>query len=206
MASNSPKFRDYFITINEGAPCYGEALEIVNSKLNKKCWAAIYHDKDKVIDEEGNAKPKKKHLHIVIELKNPVSFESMRTKFEGAHIETIKYKKSAYQYLLHNSPMSHEKYQYAFEEIITDHPEAVKATIESETFELFKENLFLRYIAEGIVTPYQFTKRFGLNAYRQYWKPYADMLTCLKDDPEMQRDLKDEIELLNKDEDRHMPF
>ena len=77
MPSNSPRSRDYFITINQGAKSYDEALEIVKS-LNTKLYAAIYHDKDilQEMDENGaiTEKPKRKHLHIVMELKNPISF------------------------------------------------------------------------------------------------------------------------------------
>ena len=193
MASNSPKFRDYFVTINEGAKCYDEALEIVKN-LNVKLYAAIYHDKDilREMDENGaiTEKPKRKHLHIVMELKNPVSFNSIQKKFEGAHIETIKYKKSAYQYLIHNSPKSKEKYQYSPDEIISNDLTAVKFAIETEDYEVFKENMWLRYMAEGTRTAYQFTKRFGLNVYKQYWKPYSEMLENLNRDEEMQHDLE----------------
>ena len=194
MPSNSPRSRDYFVTINEGAKCYGEALEIVKS-LNTKLYAAIYHDKDILQEKDENGviteKPKKKHLHIVLELKNPTSFNSMQNKFEGAHIEMPRYKKSAYQYLIHNSRNSREKYQYSPDEIISNDLTAVKFYIESEDYEIFKENMWLRYMAEGTRTPYQFTKRFGLNVYRQYWKPYSNMLKELDVDEEMQHDLED---------------
>ena len=193
MPSNSPRSRDYFITINQGAKSYDEALEIVKS-LNTKLYAAIYHDKDilQEMDENGaiTEKPKRKHLHIVMELKNPISFNSIQKKFEGAHIETIKYKKSAYQYLIHNSPKSKEKYQYSPDEIISNDLTAVKFAIESEDYEIFKENMWLRYMAEGTRTAYQFTKRFGLNVYKQYWKPYSEMLENLNRDEEMQHDLE----------------
>ena len=192
MGANSPKSRDFFITINQGAKCYGEALEIVKN-LNYKLYGFIVHDADVIVetDENGVTKytPKLTHIHIMLELKNPVSFNGMLNRFEGAHIEIPRFKKSAYQYLIHNTLNSKEKYQYPLERIISNDLQSVKFTIESETFELFKENNFLRYIAEGTRTPYQFTKRFGLNAYRQYWKPYADMLENLKVDKEMQIDL-----------------
>ena len=149
MQSNSPRSRDYFITINQGAKSYDEALEIVKS-LNTKLYAAIYHDKDILQEKDENGviteKPKKKHLHIVLELKNPTSFNSIQNKFEGAHIETPRYKKSAYQYLIHNSPRSKEKYQYSPDEIISNDLKAVKFYIESEDYEIFKENMWLRYI------------------------------------------------------------
>lgn len=203
MATNSPKYRDFFITINEGAPCYDDALEIVK-ELNYKIYALIVHDKDVIYDiETGVTTPKKTHKHIMFELKNPVSFNKMQERFAGAHIDIPKYKKSAYQYLLHNSPKSKgEKYQYDFEEIITNSPQELKSIIESETFELFKENLFLEYIADGTRTSYQFAKRFGLNAYKQYWKAYLDMIMNLNNDEEMQRDLK----AIEDARDNELPF
>lgn len=206
MGTNSPKYRDYFITINQGAPCYENALEIVKEQ-NFKLYALIVHDKDILItqdEETGEYKqePKKTHKHIVLEVKNPVSFQAMQNRFEGAHIETIRYKKSAYQYLVHNSLSSKEKYQYDANEIISNDLNAVKFAIQTENFEPFKENMWLRYMAEGTRTPYQFTKRFGLNVYKQYWKPYSDMLSNLNDDKEMQADFE-EIERQIEDE---LPF
>lgn len=201
--ANSPKYRDYFITINEGAECYETALDIVK-ELNYKVYALIVHDKDKVFNEKtGEYEPKKVHKHIMMELKNPVSFAKMQERFKGSHIEIPKYKKSAYQYLVHNSPLSKgEKYQYDFSEIITNAPQELKIIIESETFELFKENMFLEYIADGTRTSYQFAKRFGLNAYKQYWKVYQEMLITLNEDKEMQRDL----ELIIQERENDLPF
>lgn len=200
MGTNSPKFRDYFITINKGAPCYEDALEIVK-ETNYKLFGLIVHDKDVLIEQDettGEMKqtPKAVHKHIVLEVKNPVSFEAMKNRFQGAHIETIKFKKSAYQYLVHNSPKSKEKYQYTTDEIISNDLQAVKFAIETEDFEVFKENNWLRYIAEGTRTAYQFTKRFGLNVYKQYWKAYADMLENLNTDEEMQADYRDMLKTI----------
>lgn len=190
MGSNSPKFRDYFITINEGAPCYENALQIVK-ELNVKLYAFIIHDKDIQLDENGAVLgPKKKHVHIMVEVENPISFQAMQKRFQGAHIEVPKYKKSAYQYLIHNLPTAREKYQYPLEDIISNDIAAIKYIIESETFELFQENKFLVYIAEGTRTPYQFVKRFGLNVYKQYWNAYKDMLALLDQDEEMKHDLQ----------------
>jgi len=189
MATNSPKYRDFFITINEGAESYENALEIVK-ELNIKLYALIVHDKDILLDEEGQLLgPKKKHKHIMLEVKNPISFTAMQDRFKGAHIEIPKYKKSAYQYLLHNLPSAREKYQYPLDDIISNDIQSIKLIIESETFELFQENKFLIYIAEGVRTPYQFVKRFGLNAYKQYWQPFREMLYQLESDEEMKQDL-----------------
>lgn len=201
MGTNSPKFRDFFITINEGAPCYDEALEIVK-ELNIKLYALIVHDKDILYNDNGECLgPKKTHKHIMLEVNNPLSFSAMQKRFPGAHIEIPKYKKSAYQYLIHNLPSAKEKYQYPLNDIITNDISAIKFIIESETFELFQENKFLLYIAEGVRTPYQFVKRFGLNVYRQYWNPYRDMLSQLDYDEEMKTDLS--MLLANNDD---LPF
>lgn len=203
MATNSPKYRDFFITINKGAECYEDALEIVK-ELNYKLYALILHDKDTLIDEDGTLTPKKEHKHLMFELKNPVSFNKMQERFKGAHIIVPKYKKSAYQYLVHNSPNSKgEKYQYSLDEIITNDKQQIEYIIETEDSELFRQNKFLVYIAEGTRTAYQFVKRFGLDAYKQYWKPYEDMLRNLESDEEMQRDLQ---ALINKIDDDDLPF
>lgn len=198
----SPKYRDFFITINEGATCYDSASDIVLS-LNYKLYALIKHDKDVLINEDGLQVPKKTHLHIVVELKNPISFESMQNKFEGAHIDTIKYKKAAYQYLIHNRPNAREKYQYDCNEIVSNNLYAVKESIEAEEgLRIFKENQFLLYICEGITTPYQFVKAFGLNVYKQYWKAYNDMLIISMTDEDMQHDM----ELIKKAMMEDLPF
>ena len=62
--------------------------------------------------------------------------------------------------------------------------------------------MWLRYMAEGTRTAYQFTKRFGLNVYKQYWKPYSEMLENLNKDEEMQHDLE-ALETAMEDE---LPF
>lgn len=203
----SPKNRDYFITINKESEAFGDVEERVKA-LNSKIYAIILHDKDilSVLNNETGVveeTPKREHYHVMVELKNPISFESMRNKFPGAHIEVPKYKKSAYQYLLHNSKYSKEKYQYDFSEIITNAPIVVKDTIENETMEQFHETQFLLYIVEGTITTYQFVKRFGLSAYKQYWSAYQDMIRNLENDEEMQRDynkLKMDLDL------RELPF
>lgn len=202
MANNSPKYRDFFITINKGAECYDEVLEIIG-ELNIKLYALITHDKDVLISEDGTTKPKQEHKHIMLELKNPVSFAKMQERFKHAHIEIPKYKKSAYQYLIHNSPNSKgEKYQYSLDEIITNDFLQVEYIVKTEESELFKQNQFLIYIAEGTTTQYRFVKRFGLDAYRQYWKTYEDMIRNLEFDQEMQEDLKQ----IKQQIDEELPF
>lgn len=203
--ANSPKYRDFFITINKEADCYENVLEIVK-ELNFKLYAYIVHDKDELIDKETGEHQghKPTHKHIMLELKNPVSFNAMQKRFAGAHIDIPKYKKSAYQYLIHNSPRSKgEKYEYSLDEIITNDVAQVKYIIETETNELFIETKFLVYMVEGVRTPYQFAKRFGLNAYKQYWHAFNDMLAQVKEDEDMQKDIEELQRDMLKDD---LPF
>lgn len=205
MSTNSPKYRNYFITANQGAECYADLLERAKEE-NTTLYALIVHDKDVKIAEDGTAKPKETHKHLALELKNPVSFNAIQKRFEGAHIEVMKYKKSTYQYLLHNSPKSGDKYQYAFEEIMSSNPDEVKRIIESEEIEVFQENLFLRYIVQGTRTHYQFVKRFGLTAAKQYWKEYERLLHDMYEDTEMQEDMEAMKAALENDLDERFPM
>lgn len=91
--ANSPKYRDFFITINKDAESYENALEIVK-ELNYKVYALIVHDKDTIVNEDGTTEPKKVHKHIMLELNNPVSFNAMQKRFKGAHLDIPKYKKA----------------------------------------------------------------------------------------------------------------
>lgn len=193
----APKFRDFFITCFESADCYKNIESIIKSKCNYKLYGYILHNKD--IEEDGT--PKRKHYHIVMELKNPVTMQSMIDKFKGAHIEKVMYKKSAYAYLIHGTIQSHEdgKHQYDVNEIISNNLDQVKTDIQSFDNELFYENRFLRYIAEGTITPYQFVKRFGLMAYKQYYKAYIEVYHTLQTDTEMQRDLELEIQHMKQE-------
>ena len=202
----SPKSRDYMVTINEGAECFDNALEIVK-EMNVVLYAFIVHDKDKEILDDGSVVDKKLHKHIVIELKNPITFQSMQNHFKGAHIDLLKYKKAAYQYLIHNRPNAKEKYQYPVEDILSNNLSSVKRALEAEEgLRLFNEREFLRYIAEGITSPYQFTKAFGLNVYKQYWRPYKEMLDEINVDPVMKRDLEEMKAILEKELDDDLPF
>lgn len=83
---SSPKYRDYFITINKSAECYEEIEQIIQT-CNYKLYGLITHDKDYKV-ENDNLIPKETHKHLMIELKNPVSFDSMKNKFKG---HTLKY-------------------------------------------------------------------------------------------------------------------
>ena len=80
-SSNSPKYRDFFITINESAECYNDIEEIIKD-LNVNVYALIVHDKDilEQTDKETGELvqiPKKVHKHLMLELKNPISFNSI---------------------------------------------------------------------------------------------------------------------------------
>ena len=139
--------------------------------MRHELYALIVHDKD--VMEDGQLK--KTHKHLVLELVNPIAFTSMQKHFKGAHIEPIKYKKSAYQYLIHNSLTSKEKYQYPLTDIISNNFELVKEIIESEEVETFNESKVLLYYHQGITTQYLFFKHFGIETTKKYWQTYKQL-------------------------------
>lgn len=179
MSEKSERSRLFLITAHQNAACFCQMQEILtDGKFD--LWALIKHDKD--IEEDGTLTPP--HWHAIIECPNARTFNSVRKQFEGAHIEIPNYKKSTYQYLLHNSPNSKEKYQYDFEKIISNSPESVKDIINSEEYEPFLENKVNEYIVDGTTTVFRFTQRFGFDQFSKYWKSYEMYWRGVKDDTE----------------------
>lgn len=200
MSANSPRAREYLITINQGAKCYDEVEEIIKNKCNYSIYALITHDKDESIDDNGETHIKQAHKHAVVELKNAVSFNSMQSRFEGAHIEPMKYRKSAYQYLIHNTPNSKEKYRYSLDDIITNNRDEIEVIINSEWLEPFVDSLIPKYIAQGTTTLYGFFKRFGNEVYNKYRFIYFDLVNQWQQgiDPQLNIDVKEWQEIIKK--------
>lgn len=188
MSEKSDRSRLFFLTAHKNAPCF-EHMEEILKDGKFELYALILHDKD--IEEDGTITPP--HWHAVLECPNARTFNAIRKQFEGAHIVIPDYKKSTYQYLLHNSPNSKEKYQYDFEKIISNSPESVKAIIESEEYEPFQVNRVNEYIVEGTTTAFRFNNRFGFDQYCKYWKNFYLYYKEVINDTEAQSAL-DEIE------------
>lgn len=206
MSITSPKYRNYFITINQGAESYENALEIVKD-LNTSLYALIVHDKDEELDDEGVFIPKKVHKHLCVELRNAITFQSMQKKFVGAHIEVMKYRKASYQYLVHNRPNAKEKYQYDTSAIISNNLDSVKDIINAEEgAREFSEYDFIRYIAEGITTAFQFAKIFGLRVYKEYWRAYWEMISLSEHDIEMIKAINDMRKTIMEEQEEELPF
>ena len=124
-----PRYRNYFITIHKSAECFNSVYDIIDG-LNYKLYACIIHDKDINLDNGEITPP---HYHLVLELKNGITFESCRKKFKGAHIKLIDSNINVcYQYLLHNSIHSLEKYNYDIDYIVSNDIESVKLAITNE--------------------------------------------------------------------------
>lgn len=195
-----PRYRNYFITIHKSADCFNNVYDIIDS-MNYKIYACILHDKDINLDNGDIIPP---HYHIVLELHNGITFNSCREHFKGAHIKLIDSNINVcYQYLLHNSIHSLEKYNYDIDQIVSNDIESVKLAITNECgLRVFRESDFLRYIAEGIVDRYSFVKAFGLKVYKSYYKQYADMIHESLLNPIMKEDLKKVEEEILKD----LPF
>lgn len=188
--------RDYFLTINESANCYNNILDIINENEESiNIYALIKHNKD--IDTD-TGEVKKEHYHLMIEFKNAKSFTSIQKIFNGAHIESAQHKKQCYKYLLHNTINAKEKYQYNFNDIITNNIDYIKNQIESEEFETFEETNFINYIAQGTTSLYKFVKRFGFIQANKYWKIYQMLL--LSNDNDLINEVNDIVNASEKEQ------
>lgn len=195
MPSEEKKYRRWFIEVHQNAECYEQVLDII-IETNYDLYAYIVHDSDieLITLENGEVieKPKATHKHFCLELKNAVTFNSIAKKFKGAHIEQMLYRKKAYQYLTHSNDNAKEKYQYAFENIITNDAERVKniQSQEEEDKEYFNENKIILYMAQGTLTKYSFVKRFGLDSYKQYGRQYMELVSEIAFDQQLQEDIE----------------
>lgn len=128
MEKIKTKTRNWFLTVNQNAECFGSCLELLAS-YDKCEYSAILHDKD---NEE------QPHYHICIMFDNARTFEQIQKKFVGAHIEVMESKYSCFRYLLHLDDTN--KHQYDIKEVIqrgnnveyySQHDEYIKLDTES---------------------------------------------------------------------------
>ena len=133
-------------------------LDVIEQRIRDltqfKDFAMIIHDKD--VNKETNAL-KPPHLHIVIQLKNTMTIESIAKAIgvQPQYVNKIrKSTKSAYLYLVHrNAP---EKYQYSVDEVRAsfDYAEMV-----DNSKPLVDRDEIAKKISEGII------KRYNLYEY-----------------------------------------
>lgn len=188
------KARNWFITINIGAECFGSCLKDVKL-LNYSHFAFIRHINEVSTETE---KEEPEHKHIVLELVNATTFKSIKEHFKGAHIEAINAKKECYRYLLHASAKSNGvKKPYTLEDIVTDSMTYYKSMIayDPQRYDTFEDALICRYIAEGIRSPFAFLKRFGIDTLKKYWSTYELILKEYRA-VEGDRELKAEVEAI----------
>ena len=106
MAQN--RARNWNLVLNgETLPNQNEIIAKL-AEIRAKNYAFIYHNKD---DED-----KRKHIHLVIEFENARTFDSLKKKLDGWHIETCRNLALSLQYLTHkNAP---DKEQYEIDDVI----------------------------------------------------------------------------------------
>lgn len=182
------RYKEFFITAHLSAVCYENMIDIVR-ELNCDLYALITHDKDKTLEgEEWKDTPT--HKHLVLFLKNGTTLKSICNKFEGAHVELVQYKNKAVKYLIHSTDNAREKYQYSLDKIISNSIERVEDIINSVEKEHFNEDKVKEYIAEGTTTKFRFLERFGLSAFKQWWKPYEELVRASYLDEEFKTEIE----------------
>ncbi len=141
--SDSLRSRNYFLTINEGAKCFINIESIIKG-LNCN-YAYINHN------ETNN-----NHYHALIIFKNPRYLSSIKTLFEGAHIEICRSINITCRYLLHLD--DDEKKEYSIDDIKCNFD--INPLINSG-LEYFNPNNILDDIENGCVTLVHFYKKYG---------------------------------------------
>lgn len=154
MTSNRAK--QWFITINKGAECYNNVEGIVLEQTNCTYYL-ILHDRDRI---------KQPHYHLVILYQNARTYESIKNKFKGAHIEQADYPVKAIRYLIHKD--SPEKEPYIVSEIKTnDLQEHLQEIMNEQMIEPFDPNrITFYYYQDNLHTFVDFYARFGVNVNR----------------------------------------
>lgn len=176
---DNARYRNYFLTVNEGAQCFPAFAHYVDQSGRE--WGAwILHDKD-----EGTSP----HIHAVLTFPNGKTSRTIAKAFPGAHVEPCRSIRNAVAYLLHKTPSSMEdgKHEYEASEIVSTDPESLNAilTAPEARHEPFSDASIVCYIAQQTVTPYRFLQRFGIEAYKAYWRAYKEILDSQHWDEEL---------------------
>lgn len=201
--------RNWFLTINPNAECYKKIKDIISSyKYNH--FAMIYHEKD---EENENDQ----HIHIVLELQNPRSFEAIQSKFIGAHIEQVKFKFQAYKYLIHLE--NDNKRKYHVDDIITDNIDYYKECIKSDEYEKLETQTIFNDIYNGINTITEFVRKYGLYQVSRFTgilstmireNQYIERINDLENKIRELKAEKEELQEINKqlqnEIDKDLPF
>jgi len=149
------RIRHFFITINGGASCFKNAVEITK-EANAKHYAIILHDKD---FDEVTGQEIAPHFHAFVVFEHAKTFQAVAKHFEGAHIEASKSPSSSARYLLHASFKGKGKASYAISELITDNAQWYEGV--SKELEAFDTNRIEEYYAEGCKDILAYYRRFG---------------------------------------------
>ncbi|WP_159458287.1 Rep family protein [Listeria sp. ILCC792] len=117
--------------------------------------AGIIHDKD----TNENGEPIEKHVHVVLQFKNPRSLEKLAKLINEPQVSSFQQWRgnvnNAYSYLIHRTNEAQEKYQYAIEEVKAnfDYP-ALMNTISKKVTQrgLIKDNEIIRDFLDRLGT------------------------------------------------------
>ena len=150
--------RNWFLTINQEADCYGKLRSImIDNASTFKHYAYIKHDKD---NEE------QPHFHLCLEYKNARTFTQVKAMFEGSHVEEMEYKNMSYQYLIHkNDP---QKYQYEIDNVITLEKDYLMLMLNNNEYDKLDTTTLIEAINSGIHTYTELILKFGLNQVNMY--------------------------------------
>ena len=106
------------------------------------------------------------HYHIVLKFASPTRFDTIKNKIPFGDIQNSKSLKNSVQYLVHmNSP---EKYQYQWEDIITNTKELNKYQLKSKVSEELDINFYIDEISKGNIREYEYPIKIPALIYSKF--------------------------------------
>lgn len=149
---------------------YKRILTIIKDTMQ---WASIIHDKD--IDEKGEKVGTHRHLQIYSKIQKSISSWSKFLEIKENMIQTIRYKPSAIQYLIHkNNP---EKYQYNKKDIESNFN--INAYFKEEEKETGELKILIEFIE--ITRDIKMSELLNYALNNNIWSTYRRNYTILKD-------------------------
>lgn len=134
------------------------------------------------------------HFHIVLKFASNATFQVIKNKFPYGDIQPSRSIKNSIQYLVHmNNP---EKYQYSWEEVLTNSKDLKKYMLRSKVSEELDIKDYIDAIGKGIIKEYEYTEKIPIEIYSKYSSRIDRAFKFYYDKISLNADRKVEVEFI----------
>ena len=173
MAAN--RARNWNLVLNgEKLPSTNEIIAKMG-EIGAKNYAFIYHNKDT---------DKREHIHMVLEFENARTFDALKKKLTGWHIEPCKSLASSIQYLTHKN--NAEKEQYETDDVIKSNDNWFNTYWSLGQNYVNDEKELIRDIMQGKyhnILEIVLSDKYSMEWLQRRWKIVEEIFFCLKTEP-----------------------